>query len=914
MTEPEYLMKHSLRTLLTVTLTSVLIAAGCALRAADAAAGQGGAPSTPGVLEVVIVFKTHFDIGYTDMASNIVERYRTTMIDQALKVVDQNRDLPPQLQFAWTIPGWPMRKITEDWEGGAPEREQRILQAFKDGRFVVHALPFSTHTELLEPEDLVRGMVFASRISREAGLPLPRDAKMTDVPCHSWFLPTLLRNAGVEFLHLGCNAASSSPRVPPLFWWEGPDGSRLLTMYSAAGYGTGTTPPAGWPYKTWLALMHTGDNHGPPRPDEVKGLLDEARKNLPGVKIRIGRLSDFADAVLAEKAPIPVVRADMPDTWIHGPMCDPAGARLARNVRPAIAHAESLNTLLGTWGVGRPRATDTIAKAYEQSLLYGEHTWGGSLSWVTSYGTDINWGYGEKWRTEHASGRFKRLEASWAEHTAYIEKARDIITPVLEGEMETLARSVHVQGPRVVVFNPLPWKRDGVVTLAAPNALFTALKPVGGGPVASAETEAGLVRFTAHDIPAFGYRTYTPVQATPNLPALVADASTGTLENRWFKLTLDPARGAVRSLVDKRSGRELVDAASAHGFGQYLYERFDSNNVAGYVKAYVKISADWALAELGKPNLPPAAVTPYRAASPANCTVTFQRTSSSVAAVLRTAPTADLAHGVTTRIVLRADQPCVDLEVTLHDKPAEPWPEAGWLCLPFKLESPQFRLGRLGSVIDPTRDIALGANRHLFGINTGVAMFDSLGRGVGFCALDNPLVSLDTPGCWKYSQDFVPQRSTAYINLFNNQWTTNFRLWNSGTWTSRVRLWAFDHYRAEAALTTPSLEARWPLLGAATDGAPGPMPASQQGLRLSRKGLLVTAFGANPDGDGTVLRIWELAGQAGACKIQLPKGIATKSAQPCDLRGRPAGKPISVQDGSFTAQLRAFAPASYLLN
>ncbi len=45
--------------------------------------------------EVIIVFKTHFDIGYTDMASNIVAKYRTTMIDQALKVVEQNRDLPP---------------------------------------------------------------------------------------------------------------------------------------------------------------------------------------------------------------------------------------------------------------------------------------------------------------------------------------------------------------------------------------------------------------------------------------------------------------------------------------------------------------------------------------------------------------------------------------------------------------------------------------------------------------------------------------------------------------------------------------------------------------------------------------------------------------------------------------------------
>ncbi|MEN6336509.1 MAG: hypothetical protein ABFE01_19820, partial [Phycisphaerales bacterium] len=211
------------------------------------------------VREVIVTFKTHFDIGYTDLPGVIVDRYRTTMIDQAIDVVDRSRSLPPEQQFVWTIPGWPMSKIAEDWPGQISDRKARIVQALKDGRFVVHGLPFTMHTELLEPEDLVRGLGYASRLSRELGLSLPRDAKMTDVPSHSWILPTLLRHAGIDFLHLGCNSASSSPDVPPLFWWEGPDGSRLLTMYSASGYGTGPVPPADWPYRTWLVVQHTGD-------------------------------------------------------------------------------------------------------------------------------------------------------------------------------------------------------------------------------------------------------------------------------------------------------------------------------------------------------------------------------------------------------------------------------------------------------------------------------------------------------------------------------------------------------------------------------------------------------------------------------------------------------------------------------
>ena len=53
-------------------------------------------------------------------------------------------------------------------------------------------------------------------------------------------------------------------------------------------------------------MRHTGDNHGPPRPEEVKQLLEEAKVRLPGVRVRIGRLSDFGDAILAEKPELPV--------------------------------------------------------------------------------------------------------------------------------------------------------------------------------------------------------------------------------------------------------------------------------------------------------------------------------------------------------------------------------------------------------------------------------------------------------------------------------------------------------------------------------------------------------------------------------------------------------------------------------
>ncbi len=442
--------------------------------------GQAGQGTSPPLEEIILVFKTHFDIGYTDLAANVVQRYRTSMIDLALDVVDDSRDLPEEKKFVWTIPGWPMSKILDDWDGQTPERKRRVLAAFRDGRFVVHGLPFTTHTETLSEEELVRGLSYSTGLSRTAGLELPRDAKMTDVPCHSWIMPTLLAHAGIQFLHIGTNSGSSDPRVPLLYFREGPDGSRVLTMH-VNGYGTGYAPPGDWPYRTWLGLIHTGDNHGPPRPDEVRRILDEIDQRMPGVRVRIGRLSDFADAILAKEdlSSIPVVRGDTPDTWIHGPMCDPQGRIAARRAQANLPTAESLTTMLEAWGVKTaPHAPATtpwqaLARGYEQSLLYGEHTWGASLGWV---GHALPWG--RDWQ-EQTDERHRRMVASWDEHSAYAGQALAISTALLDDQLQRLAQSIDSHQRRAAVYNPLPWKRDGLTLIDGDSRFVRNVPPMG---------------------------------------------------------------------------------------------------------------------------------------------------------------------------------------------------------------------------------------------------------------------------------------------------------------------------------------------------------------------------------------------------------------------------------------------------
>jgi hypothetical protein len=828
------------------------------------------------------------------------------MIDRTLEAIDKNRHLPKDQQFVWTVPGWPMAQML--WSGQDPQRKARIEEAFRAGNLAIHALPFTTHTETLGLEELVRGMVFSSQLARAYGLELPRGSKMTDVCEHTWVIPTILKHAGVDFFHIGANFTVQQAAVPMLFWWEGPDGSRLLTMYSH-DYGTTLLPPSDWHHATWLALLHTGDNQGPPQPEYVKQVLDELHQKMPSVKVKIGQLSDFYDALMAEKPELPVVRGEMTDVWIHGPMSAPAGCKIAQDTRPMIGATEILGTLLKTWGVKGPDLSEAIAKAYEKSLLYGEHTWG----LFTQIIVDLP--YGKAWDDLLAKGLpepFQRCEASWDEHEAYIKDAQALIAPLLGTEISDLARSVHVDGRRIVVFNSLPWKRSGIVTVNADAKQFPSLKAAGDDQTIAVAAVGPQLQFVACDIPPLGYRTYVAAEKeSPDATGLSGDATSAMIESPFFKAKLDPVRGSIISLVDKRTGRELVNQKSSEGFGQYLYERYGKKEIDKYIADY--IVPQWVNQSASGTTKSGVPDVPYHAETAKNMTLRIDQSAVAVTATMSTPATEKLPHAVSIALILYRDLPAADLEVTFEKKP-DGWPEAGWICLPLNIESPTFHLGRLGSIIDPMKDIIEGCNFHFYWLHSGMTVTDATGSGLGVCPIDTPLVSLGEPGAFRYSKRYVPQNANVYVNLFNNQYHTNFRSWWGGKLTSRVRLWTCDTYSPVDALYQPAMEARTRLLAAESDGPAGSLPASQSGIELSRNGVAVTAFGPNPDGAGTILRLWEQSGQSGDCTVHLPVGIHVSSIQPIDLRGRNSSEAIPVANSAFTFPLPAFAPASFLLN
>ena len=366
-----------------------------------------------------LVFKTHLDVGFTDFARVVLNNYFKNYIPAAMKVAKQMRESDSPERFIWTTGSFLIYEYLE--QGNAVERKQ-MEEAILAGDIAWHALPFTTHTELMDADLFRFGLSLSQELDARFGKKTIA-AKMTDVPGHTRAIIPLLAEAGVEFLHIGVNPGSTIPVVPPLFRWQDPTGAEILVMYES-GYGNASTIEG---IEDCLAFGHTGDNLGPQSPQQVLDVYDDFRRTFPGADVFASTLDQFAEALLPIRKNFPVVTQEIGDTWIHGVGTDPI----------KVSQFKELSRLRSQWIREAPELVkDARFKNFSRRLLMvPEHTWGIDEK---TYLNDYENYSAKKFSEVRYQRNFMKFQSSWVEKRLYPQEA---VNALEDHPLAAIARS-----------------------------------------------------------------------------------------------------------------------------------------------------------------------------------------------------------------------------------------------------------------------------------------------------------------------------------------------------------------------------------------------------------------------------------------------------------------------------------------
>ncbi len=395
-----------------------------------AALATARAAAQTDVRRVTLVCKNHLDVGFTESAAKVTHDAVNWMLPVAIHQARQLRESQSGDNFVWTTPSW---TITEALERHTGASLKSIEKACVDGDIAWHALPFSTHTELMDDELFEFGLSLSLTLDARFGKKTIA-AKMTDVPGHTRAIIPLLVHAGVRFLHIGVNHMSAMPDVPGAFRWRDPESKEELVVFYCRGYGSEHRLPGD---DAALSFKMVGDNMEVPSLADVRAWLAETRESYPNAAVAFGRMDDYAARLDEHRASLPVVEREIGDSWIHGVGTDPW----------KVARFRELLRLRKEWlRAGKIlKGTPLHVSLSTPLLLVAEHTWGVA---VGPHLQDTRHFSNADFNPVRHRGAFRCCEASWQEQRDYLEDAADAVAQEgVSAELAEAWRSIEAARP-----------------------------------------------------------------------------------------------------------------------------------------------------------------------------------------------------------------------------------------------------------------------------------------------------------------------------------------------------------------------------------------------------------------------------------------------------------------------------------
>ena len=392
--------------------------------------------------------------------------------------------------------------------------------------------------------------------------------------------------------------------------------------------------------------------------------------------------------------------------------------------------------------------------------------------------------------------------------------------------------------------------------------------------------------FQTFTVPSLGYAVYAIVpDVPPSPPAPAAEIGPNAIENRFYRVTVDPTSGGLASVVDKETGQELVDRSSAWTLNQYIYE----NPVGGR-----------------------AAVDDMKKRAE------FDR----VSPVSAEAAPGLRGPGASSLVIRSKAKPCslIEQEIVLYDgikridiidrlrKDEVVEPEALYFAFPFRVEGAKVRLELAGATMRPETEQLPRTTRDWHTVQTWVE-FAGTKQSVVWSPVEAPLVQFGDINTGKWLEKLDLRNAFVFSYAMNNYWMTNFKAAQGGAITFRYAFTSRNGGADPVASTRFGWDIHSPLSAVwiPANGGKGDLPGEGSSfVSLDKPNVAVQAVKAPAVGGGIVLRLRELAGRETRVRITIP-GLkaATVTVEATDIAEGPANI-ATVIPGSIYADLKPF--------
>lgn len=825
---------------------------------------------------VFLVPFSHHDLGYTDLPAVCIQQHRE-YFDRIVEYCGQTDAFPEDARFRWTCDTtWAVKWYLESASASARER---FLDLVRDGRIEITAQYAAFNSALLTHEELVRATYYAHELGRQHGFAVT-SAMTTDIPGHPWGWPQVLAKSGVRYLSTAVNQnwaqdgvpRAKVPRISRPFYWTGPDGSELLVWNSDPEYiywegrelGVTTSLEAaikrlpaylealqagGHPYDatSLRTTCKTADN-APPCV-YLSRIVHEWNRQWAYPRLVIATSTQFFRHMESQYGScFPHYSGDWTDWWADGPASSAYETGITRVAHEELASAEKLVTIAASAGRLSPYPRESIERAWDQLMLYDEHTWG---MWNNESDPFLATTTSE-WATKAAFAR----EAVCRTHALLYEGLAAVAGALPTGDV-----------PEVAVFNPLSWERSDLAHVKLRGDLAASVDSLrlldrDGQPVPHQVVEAhrdgsATVAFVAASVPATGYRTWRITSGPATVRSRSGLLTGSVLENRFYRVAFDRVTGGISSLVDKELDVDLVDRESGFCLNQFVYD-------SGEPPIFGRFSPESAEVIPGT-NGPlwtsAIAVSKCRMGKHVRLSEPHYGQGRTVA---------DVVPWLRQEVLLYEDSKRVDIVNTLY-KEETLEKEGVYFAFPFGVPGGQLTLEIAGGSMRPGLDQLPDSCHDWHNVQYWLQI---AGRdyGVTWSSREVPLVSIGDINSGKWRCHLDTDSTCFFAYAMNNYWTTNFKERQGGDFTFRFSLTShgpnWDRARSARfgwAYCTDLLATVLPARQV------GPLPAGAASfLSVDSPNVIVTALKQAEDGDGLILRLLDSGGMPTVARITMP--------------------------------------------